>query len=68
MLWFKTNADNLDEQIQGLITFINTYMLDEKFEAADVKSVIGPKKSGVPEEGETGASTEPKVDAYGNPI
>ena len=26
-------------------------MLDEKFEAADVKSVIGPKKSGVPEEG-----------------
>lgn len=65
---FKTNADNLDEQIQGLITFINTYMLDEKFEAADVKSVIGPKKSGVPEEGETGASTEPKVDAYGNPI
>ena len=50
---FETNSDTLDEQIQGLITFINTYMLDEKFEAADVKSVIGPKKSGVPEEGET---------------
>ena len=49
---FETNEDTLDEQIQGLITFINTYMLDEKFAAADVKSVIGPKKSGLPEEGE----------------
>jgi len=55
---FETNEDTLDEQIQGLITFINTNMLDEKFEAADVKSVIGPKKSGVPEEGETTEADE----------
>lgn len=48
---FDTDADGLDKAIQGLITHINTNMLDEKFEAQDVKSVIGPKKSGVPEEG-----------------
>jgi hypothetical protein len=48
---FDTNADGLDKAIQGLITHINANMLEEKFEAADVKSVIGPKKSGVPEEG-----------------
>ena len=72
---FKTNEDTLDEQIQGLITFINTYMLDEKFAAADVKSVIGPKKSGTEEETteeteEVEETTEGgnKVDAYGNPI
>jgi hypothetical protein len=52
---FYTKAEGLDEQIQGLITFINKNMLDEQFEAADVKSVIGPKKSGVPEEGTTEA-------------
>jgi hypothetical protein len=60
---FNTSEDNLDKEIQALITYINTNMLDEKFEKADVKSLIGPKKTGVPEE-----TTEPKVDAYGNPI
>jgi hypothetical protein len=44
---FDTKADGLDKAIEGLITFINKNMLDEQFEAADVKSVIGPKKSGV---------------------
>lgn len=55
---FDTDADGLDKAIQGLITHINTNMLDEKFEAQDVKSVIGPKKSGVPEEGETTEADE----------
>lgn len=66
---FTTNKDTLDEQIQGLITFINTNMLDEKYDAADKKSVIGPKKSGVELQSE-GETTEEgnKVDAYGNPI
>ena len=44
--YFKTNKDTLDEQIKGLITFINTNMLDAKYDAADKKSVIGPKKEG----------------------
>jgi len=43
---FETNKDTLDEQIKGLITFINTNMLDAKYDAADKKSVIGPKKEG----------------------
>lgn len=49
---FDTKADGLDKAIEGLITYINANMLDEKFEAADKKSVIGPKKSGVSEEGD----------------
>ena len=44
--YFKTNKDTLNKQIKGLITFINTNMLDAKYDAADKKSVIGPKKEG----------------------
>lgn len=52
---FETNKDTLDEQIKGLITFINTNMLDAKYDAADKKSVIGPKKEGTEIEGTTAA-------------
>tara|TARA_R110000787_G_scaffold36651_2_gene93359 strand:- start:486 stop:2576 length:2091 start_codon:yes stop_codon:yes gene_type:complete len=52
---FETNKDTLDEQIKGLITFINTNMLDAKYDAADKKSVIGPKKEGTEIEGTTEA-------------